>query len=219
MNGLLPALGKINIILPAAGISLLLAIASGCRTKVDYFPAGDIQTGIASWYGDEFHGRPTSSKEIYDMNDLTAAHNTLPLGTYVIVTNPNNGKSVTVRINDRGPFVKNRVIDLSYAAAAAIGLVGPGTAPVRIEVLKEVSPRPQPLRYSVQVGSFVSLRNASGLQKTLAERFSGVYISTFKTTNQTYYRVRLQAPSREEAEAVARKLAAAGQTAIIFEEQ
>jgi len=153
------------------------------------------------------------------MNDLTAAHNTLPLGTYAIVTNLNNGKSVTVRINDRGPFVKNRVIDLSYAAARVIGLVGPGTAPVRIEVLREKSPPRSALRYSVQVGSFVSRRNAADLQKTLAGRFSGVYISTFETANQTYYRVRLKARSRGEAEAVARKLAAAGQIAIIFEEQ
>jgi len=219
MNMPLSALGIKMISFPAVVLSLLLIAAFGCRARVDYFPAGDVQTGIASWYGDEFHGRATSSKEIYDMNDLTAAHNTLPLGTYVMVTNLNNGKSVRVRINDRGPFVKNRVIDLSYAAAAAIGLVGPGTAPVRIEVLREVSPRPHPLRYSVQVGSFVSRQNATGLRKALAGDFSGVYISIFETASQTYYRVRLRAGSREEAEAVARKLAAAGQTAIIFEEQ
>jgi rare lipoprotein A len=136
-----------------------------------------------------------------------------------MVTNLNNGKSVTVRVNDRGPFVKNRVIDLSYAAARAIDLIGPGTAPVRIEVLREKSPPQSALKYSVQVGSFVSRQNASGLQKTLAARFSGVYISTYDTASQTYYRVRLKARSRGEAEAIAGKLAAAGQMAIIFEEQ
>jgi rare lipoprotein A len=200
-------------------LSLLLMAGSGCRARVDYFPDGNVQTGTASWYGDEFHGRATSSKEVYDMNDLTAAHNTLPLGTTAVVTNLNNGKSVTVRINDRGPFVKGRVIDLSYAAARAIDLIGPGTAPVRIEVLRKKSPPQSVLRYSVQVGSFVSRQNAEGLQKTLAARFSGISISTFKTASQTYYRVRLKARSREEAEEVARRLAAAGQVAIIFEEQ
>lgn len=210
---------KIRTSIPAIALALPMVVAVGCRARVDYFPAGNVQTGIASWYGDEFHGRATSSKEVYDMNDLTAAHNTLPLGTYVMVTNLNNGKSVTVRINDRGPFVKNRVIDLSYAAASAIGLIGPGTAPVRIEVLREISPPQSALRYSVQVGSFISRQNAAGLQKTLAGDFSGVYISTFETASQTYYRVRLKARTRAEAEAIARKLAAAGQMAIIFEEE
>jgi len=96
---------------------------------------GATQTGTASWYGPGFHGNRTSSGEIYDQYDLTAAHPTLPLGTTVAVTNLQNGKTVEVRINDRGPFVKGRSIDLSYAAARSLGMIGPGTVPVRIEVL------------------------------------------------------------------------------------
>src|SRR5574337_879684 len=96
---------------------------------------GAVQTGTASWYGPGFHGNRTSSGEIYDQYDLTAAHQTLPLGTRVAVTNLQNNRTVEVRINDRGPFVKGRAIDLSYAAARNLGMIGPGTVPVRIEVL------------------------------------------------------------------------------------
>ena len=95
-----------------------------------------VETGMASWYGNPYHGRATASGEIYDMNALTAAHQRLPLGTVVKVTNLENKKSVVVTINDRGPFKRNRILDLSYAAAQAIGLVGPGSAKVRIEVVE-----------------------------------------------------------------------------------
>jgi rare lipoprotein A len=91
--------------------------------------------GKASWYGPNFHGRPTASGEIFDQNSFTAAHPSLQFGTQVRVTNLNNGRSVIVRINDRGPFVHNRIIDLSKAAASTIGLVNSGVAPVQIEVL------------------------------------------------------------------------------------
>src|SRR5215472_10241126 len=97
--------------------------------------SGTTQTGIASWYGPGFHGRRTSSGEIYNQFDLTAAHQTLPHGTRVRVTNLTNGRTVQVRINDRGPFVDDRIIDLSYAAARQIDMIGPGTAPVRMEVV------------------------------------------------------------------------------------
>ncbi len=101
--------------------------------------------GTASWYGPGFHGKKTASGEIFDMTDLTAAHKDLPMGTTCIVTNLANKKSVTVRINDRGPFVKDRVIDLSYAAAKVVGMIETGTAPVRVEVLaggEEITPEP-----------------------------------------------------------------------------
>jgi rare lipoprotein A len=94
-----------------------------------------VQTGVASWYGPGFHGNRTANGEIFDQYELTAAHPSLPLGTRVMVTNLANGRAVEVRINDRGPFVDNRVIDLSYAAARVIGMIGPGTSPVRIEIL------------------------------------------------------------------------------------
>ncbi len=92
-------------------------------------------SGPASWYGDKFHGRRTANGERYDMNKLTAAHKTLPFGTKVRVTNSRNGKSVVVRINDRGPFVGNRVIDLSRGAAGAVGIIRSGVAPVTIEII------------------------------------------------------------------------------------
>jgi len=206
---------------PAAGILIAAAVIAGaaCRARTDYFPEGNIQTGIASWYGGEFHGRLTSNREVYDMNDLTAAHNTLPLGSQVVVTNLNTGQSVVVRINDRGPFVKNRVIDLSYAAAKAIGLVGPGTAPVRIEVLGRLSPPASSLGFSVQVGAFESRANAAALKEKLDEHFAGVYIVPFKTAQQTYYRVRVRSKSRDDARATALRLSETGCTPVIFEEQ
>jgi rare lipoprotein A len=96
----------------------------------------EVEEGTASYYADEFNGRKTSNGEVFDMNDLTAAHRSLPFQTRVKVTNLNNGQSVTVRINDRGPFVEGRIIDLSLAGAKAIGMVGTGTAPVRLEVVE-----------------------------------------------------------------------------------
>jgi rare lipoprotein A len=95
-----------------------------------------VQIGVASYYGLEFHGRRTSSGEIYDMSELTAAHPTLPFGTLVRVTNLANNKSVIVRINDRGPFKKNRIIDVSYEAAKQLGFLNDGTALVKIEVIE-----------------------------------------------------------------------------------
>jgi rare lipoprotein A len=200
-------------------IPVLAIVLFSCRPKVDYTPGGYVQTGIASWYGAEFHGQTTSSREVYDMNDLTAAHNSLPLGTFVAVTNLNNGKSVVVRINDRGPFVKNRVIDLSYAAARAIDMIGPGTAPVRIEVLADISPPLEALQFSVQAGAFIQSANAEAMRRDLARQFAGVYVSTFETGRQVYYRVRLRAKDRETAETLARRLMEGGYTAIIFEER
>jgi rare lipoprotein A len=200
-------------------VVLSAVLVSGCRARQNYFPEGNAQTGIASWYGPEFHGKSTSSKEIYDMNDLTAAHKTLPLGTFVMVTNLANGRAVTVRINDRGPFAKHRVIDLSYAAAKALDMIGPGTAPVRIDVLKNVSPPASSQQFSVQVGSFVVRENALALRRELEKNFVGVYVSPYETTRQIYYRVRVKAETRQAAVAIARSLLERGYTGIVFEEQ
>src|SRR5262245_42667871 len=118
---------------------LMLVLASACSTGRSRPPTsvktGATQEGVASWYGPGFHGNATSSGEIYDQFDLTAAHRTLPLGTRVAVTHLDSGRTVEVRINDRGPFVDDRIIDLSYAAARQLGLIGPGTGRVRVEVL------------------------------------------------------------------------------------
>ena len=182
-------------------------------------PPENIQTGVASWYGPNFHGKTTSNKEIYDMHDLTAAHKSLPFGTYVVVTNLNNGKSVTVRINDRGPFVKGRIIDLSYAAAKAVDMIGTGTAPVRLEILADISPKRSSQKFSVQVGSFVAEDNAKALKNNLQKHFKDVYITRFQTANQVYYRVRIKAKDQESAKAIAKRLIGAGYSAIVLEEQ
>src|SRR4030043_1770741 len=122
------------------------------ETKIEKRESKGVQHGVASWYGGEFHGRPTSSGAIYDMYQLTCAHNTLPLGTTVMVTNLENGRSLEFKVNDRGPFVKERVIDLSYAGAQILGIWGKGTAFVKVEVVGPLMEQVQ--RFTLQVGSF-----------------------------------------------------------------
>ncbi len=160
--------------------------------------AGFVQTGIASWYGEDFHGKKTSNGETYDMHAMTAAHKTLPLGVFVSVRNTANGREAIVRVNDRGPFVKGRIIDLSYSAAKALGAAVAGTAPVRIEALGYPGSGPDRYRepkdydsgnYSVQVGAFTDPGNAerlSGAMKTL-HGFSEVRSAWVRGTR--FYRV------------------------------
>ncbi len=119
--------------------SLIVIGATGCTKHVSVarpVSIGHTETGIASWYGEPYHGRKTASGEVYDMNSLSAAHRSMPFGTWVQVTNLGNAKHVTVRITDRGPFVHGRIIDLSRAAAQQIEMIGPGTARVRVKVVR-----------------------------------------------------------------------------------
>jgi rare lipoprotein A len=175
--------------------------------------------GTASWYGPGFDGNRTSSGEIYDQYDLTAAHQTLPLGTRVAVTNLLNGREVEVRINDRGPFVKGRSIDLSYAAARTLGAIGPGTIPVRIEVLGADGVQLAAVAYTVQVGAFADRDNAVRLQRLLAKRFDGVYVAPLDGASGHYYRVRVgRFGRRDEAMALARAVAPLGLPAVIVED-
>ena len=128
------------------------------------------EEGIASWYGNPYHGRAAANGEIYDMEKLTAAHRTLPFGTWVRVYDLDTGKNVEVRITDRGPFVDDRVIDLSRAAARAIDMIGPGTARVRLEIM--ASPATfVPGIYSVQVGAFQYRQNAERLRLEMESRY------------------------------------------------
>jgi len=205
---------------PAIALALIMMVLmSSCVRKVASRP-GNVLTGTASWYGPDFHGKLTSNREIYNMYDLTAAHKTLPFGTQVMVTNMLNGKSVQVRINDRGPFVGDRILDLSYAAARLLGMVGPGTAPVRIEILGQASPPAAMPAYSVQVGAFVLRQNAETLVRKLVEwhGYSQAKLSMFQTESQVYYRVRIPAASMAEAQDIAQRLAGAGFQVIILEE-
>jgi rare lipoprotein A len=130
-------------------------------------PIGYQESGRASWYGRPYHGRPAANGEIYDMETLVAAHRTLPFDTWVRVYDLDTNKSVEVRIIDRGPFVDGRIIDLSHAAANAIGMVGPGTANVRMEVIAVPAGIP-PAIYVVQVGAFQNRATAERIQKEMA---------------------------------------------------
>ncbi|MHB8095335.1 MAG: septal ring lytic transglycosylase RlpA family protein [Candidatus Aminicenantales bacterium] len=199
---------------------LVLGMFASCsRSRVNSFPKGGAETGVASWYGPDFHGKPTSNKETYDMYDMTAAHRALPFGTVVMVTNLDNGRTATVRINDRGPFVDDRIIDLSYAAARVLDMVGPGTARVRLEVLRDLSPPPGSQQWSIQAGSFVSKDNATALADRLRLSYRDVYVSEFRTSEQTYHRVRIGAPDEEAARALAERLAGDGFAVIVLEER
>lgn len=171
-----------------------------------YYPLPDsvgfVQIGKASWYGKEFHGRPTSSGEIYDMHNMTAAHKTLPLGTYVKVTNLSNDRHTVVRVNDRGPFIKDRIIDLSYQAAKAIQLIGPGVAEVKVTALgKKVGEsiskgNPQPLvelkelktgEFTIQVGAFQDKNNALRLAGRLRVLFDYVNVTQYVDENNNIF--------------------------------
>jgi rare lipoprotein A len=193
---------------------------SGCAAKAPLAEApAAVHYGVASWYGPGFHGKPTSSGEIYDQFAWTAAHRTLPLGTPVAVTNLDNGKQVEVRINDRGPFVKSRLIDLSYAAAAALDMIGPGTAPVRVDVLDPVAASLGPPKYAVQVGAFADHGRARDLQRRLAGSFDDVHVVRFESREGSYYRVRLgRLDTAEEARQLARLVEPLGLPAIVVEE-
>jgi rare lipoprotein A len=152
-------------------------------------PVGYTEEGNASWYGNPFHGRRASNGEVYDMYKLTAAHRTLPFETMVRVTNLNNGKSTTVRITDRGPFVDNRIIDLSHAAAREIESIGPGIVPVRIEVLGNVDVTAG--FFTVQVGAFHDRSNAEHLRDRLSISYSPIFIQQYDSSDGAFYRVRV----------------------------
>jgi rare lipoprotein A len=133
--------------------------------------------GLASWYGGKFHGRLTSSGEVFDTNTLTAAHRLLPFGTLVKVTNLDNGLSTVVRINDRGPFVEGRIIDLSRAAADQIGMLGEGVARVSLEIVAFASPDRNV--YAIQVGAYALEANAERAKATLEH--AGFFVTIEKT--------------------------------------
>ncbi|WP_127478206.1 septal ring lytic transglycosylase RlpA family protein [Sulfurivermis fontis] len=214
-------------------------VVNGRRYTVRSSAAGYVERGIASWYGTKFHGRRTASGEIYDMHALTAAHTTLPLPTYVRVTNLNNGRSTVVRVNDRGPFHDNRLIDLSYAAASKLGIVETGTGLVEIRALTPGEPAPPPVTVAqsapaavssganlgsaaattapvglyLQVGAFVSRTNAEQLRSRLSsEPLPPIQVQQgADASNTLIYRVRIgPIASVDEADRLASRLAALG---------
>jgi rare lipoprotein A len=223
-----------NVMIFLAALSL--ALAAGCASKVPepppgtkkpgtkrpatqrpysirgktYHPipsaAGYRETGYASWYGPNFHGRRTSNGEVYDMDEMTAAHKILPMNTYVQVTNLRTGQKSVVRINDRGPFVDGRIIDLSREAAKKVGVYGPGTAKVNVVALgfkkegRPVTDKPSdyvaPASYrkgpfSVQVGAFTSESNAWRLAASLRPTWGKVTVVRYDRGDMVFHRVRV----------------------------
>lgn len=220
-----------------------LVLVAGCGLfrrgpeKLDAVP-GATQTGVASWYGPGFHGRQTANGEIYDQYGLTAAHRTLPLGTWVRVTDVASERAVVVRVNDRGPYVDDRVIDLSLAAAQRIDLVRAGIAPVRIEVLAgptrqpslpiaappavavaASAPPPPPAtgaRYAVHAGTFADYQRARFEQQRLAADGARAVLALVEAPEARYYQVRLGPfTDADEAARVARRVAALGLPALV----
>ena len=183
---------------PDGSVTPSAPLPSSKRNKPGPAPSGYTEEGNASWYGEPFHGRRASNGEIYDMYKLTAAHRTLPFETIVRVTNVNNGKSTVVRITDRGPFIENRIIDLSLAAAREIDSVGPGVVPVRVEVL---SPGIDPTSgfFTVQVGAFRERANAERLRDRLDASYSPIFIQQYDSPDGVLYRVRVGKISGEDS--------------------
>jgi rare lipoprotein A len=171
------------------------------------------ERGVASWYGKKFHGNLTSNREVYDMYDMTAAHKTLPLPTYVRVRNLRNDKTIVVRVNDRGPFVHNRIIDLSYAAAVKLDMIADGTSMVEVTAINlDEQTQDRPVRSTtppaspgaagsgpthlhaifVQVGAFGERANAERRLRTLSEAgIDGGFIHEEAASGRTLYRVRI----------------------------
>jgi rare lipoprotein A len=164
------------------------------------------EEGKASWYGVPFHGRRASNGEIYDMHKLTAAHRTLPFETIVRVTNLSNGKSTVVRITDRGPFVDNRIIDLSMAAAQEIDSVGAGVVPVRLDILSS-GIDPSSGFFTIQVGAFRERENAERLRNKLNTEYSPIFIQPYDSPDGLFYRVRVgKVPGEDAAQKFGQRL-------------
>jgi rare lipoprotein A len=206
---------------PAIFALILVALAlAGCAKKHHTAAAPapprirNGETGLASWYGHPYHGRPAADGEIYDMEKLTAAHRTLPFGTWVRVVNLSNDKTVDVRIIDRGPFVENRIIDLSHAAAVAIALIGPGVARVRLDILSVPSTSAENW-YAVQAGAFLDPDRAERLRASLERDFGPAHLVQ-RADSPTLWRVIVgRVPSEEAAATLAERVRQESGTAFV----
>lgn len=201
------------LLLPIIVIGLGAFLYQGCTTTprpVDRFPGypiGVIERGMASWYGPGFHGNKTANGERYDMYQLTAAHRTLPLGSVAVVHSLTSGRHVTVRINDRGPFARGRILDLSLAGAQALGMVGNGTDQIELRVVGYNS-RPEGMGVlRVQVGAFADLQNARALFAQVQRDFADGRIIQVDLPEGRRYRVQIgRFMTEPEAQMVAGRL-------------
>ena len=165
-----------------AGLLVMVSLTIGCggtrQTKISHPVArvGTVEEGIASWYGEPYHGRRAANGEVYDMEQMTAAHPTLPFETWVSVRNIGNRQSTQVRITDRGPFVKGRIIDLSRAAAREIDLVRLGVAKVKLAVIEQPRSYGRGKQFTVQVSTARTRQNAEQLERQLRKSYDAVTI-------------------------------------------
>lgn len=164
-----------------------------------------VETGLASWYGPPYHNRKGANGEIYDQNALTAAHRTLPMNSVVRVTNESTKHAVVVRITDRGPFIEDRMIDLSLAAAKAVDVWRPGTAMVKIEVLSAPAPISEGGRWCVQIGAFQSRHDAIKLKEKLQDHYENAQVIEFTGPTGEWVRIRPQGDDKRIAQEVASK--------------
>jgi rare lipoprotein A len=200
-----------------------LALLAGCSRAVVSTPpvppvAGTEVVGFASWYGAPHHGRRTASGEVYDMHQLTAAHRTMPFGTRLLVTNRDTSQSAEVRVNDRGPFVEGRILDVSYAAARQLGAVGPGVIPVRLRVIALPGTRrvTGDSGFTLQVGSFTSRARAEALRDAVG---GNATIAETPVAETTLYRVQVGSyPDRPQARVAAQDLTSRGFQVIIVDQ-
>jgi rare lipoprotein A len=209
-------------LLPTAAVAML-ALLAGCSRAVVTSPpvppaAGLEEVGFASWYGAQHQGRRTASGEVFDMNQLTAAHRTLPFGTRLLVTNRDTSQSTEVRVNDRGPFVDGRILDVSYAAARQLGAVGAGIFPVKLRVVSLPGTRAGAPGgdggFTVQVGSFTSRARAEALRDVVG---GDAVITESTVAGQTLYRVRIGSfTDRAQATTTARSLTTRGFQPLIL---
>jgi len=211
----------------ACELIALSAILASCSARQAASPLSSPPTivgthpavvGVASWYGPGFNGHRTSSGEIYDQEDLTAASIVFPLGTRLLVTDLSDGRSVEVTVNDHGPYVRGRELDLSAHAARVLGMIGPGTARVRMEVLSSPAGGPAlGARYFIQLGSFSNPGNAQRLRERLASYYPDVHVDQAQGSESCYYRVRMGAfVDRREAEERASRVSGFGYSAVII---
>ena len=202
-------LSQVTLALSLVCLTLLAGCSNNRKAATSFEPRVPLQRGTASWYGPNFQGHRTASGERYDMNDKTAAHPTLPFGTLLGVRNIRTGREVIVRVNDRGPFSKRRILDLSYAAAKEIGIVGPGTASVELYTVPETG---APQRFTVQVGAFGDPQHALALQREIARYYPEAVVDS----DGTWHRVQIGAfDDRDHAESLRRELTVIGMQAVV----
>jgi rare lipoprotein A len=214
----------------SVSVAMAVCIAlSGCGGKKRVHPPtavrlGSTETGVASWYGHPYHGRRAANGEIYDMEKMTAAHRTLPFGTWVRVKNLENNQTVDVRIADRGPFARGRILDLSHAAAVSIAMIGPGTAKVRITVIAKpavvetaaapASMPPPPVAsdfFAVQVGAFADRNNAERIRSSMERRYGSAKL-VMRDAQPPRWRVLVgREATPEDAEALAVRIRGDGE--------